>query len=512
MKKHRQKITWNLTILIAGSLIILMGLVIGAQFFVISRTYMTTEYTKNREIALVDAAKNWNENYQNSIYEADQERLVKALNRFANENNAYCFLFDEDCNVLLFSDNARKLPSSYTKSIQKNIQSGDVFEDTPPSFRIKNSFGFYTRYIGIGHIIYHYDSSQKVGFSSGQTITFIAVTKEVYTSDNYKMLIRYSLLLFLTAALLALLLSYVISRRVTKPVLQMRSAAQQMITMDFSQKCTYHSEDELGELADSLNFLSDRLDKAIKELEQANKKLQNDLDVQKKIDQMRRSFIASASHEFKTPLTLLRGYLEMMQENRLGQEQQRQAQEIMIKEIDRLDRMVLNMLRLSRLEDEHYEMKMQRFDIAKLLRQKAAAYEPIMEKQNLTCCVRPQSGSIFVKGNEEEIEQVIINFLSNAIKYCAPKGTILLQAKQEKNRVLVCVSNPGEPIGKEHIEHLWEAFYRADKSRARKTGGNGLGLAICSEILRQHKSHYGVRNEKDGVTFFFDLESAQEND
>ena len=512
MKKIKRKITWSLTFFIAISLIFLMGIVIAAQFFVVSRTYLTSDYTKNRELDLKNAARAWNTLYENFLYAGDNEALTNALDRYARENTACCFLLDDTYTVMLASENTAELKDSYIQSIRKHLQTNDVFENNPPAFRIRNKIGFYTRYIAVVQQIPHYGALDAHDeYTSGQTLIFVAVTKEVYTAENYGLLLRYSLFLFAFAAVLSLMLAYVISRSVTKPILRIKDAAQRMSGLDFSEQCDYQSENELGELADSLNYLSAKLDDTIVQLEAANEKLQGDLDIQREIDKMRRSFIASASHEFKTPLTLLRGYLEMMQENRLNVPQTEEAEKVMIHEIDRLDHLVLNLLELSRLESERYALHMTSFDIVGMTESIVETYRPMMEERSLSCRMDKSQAEIHVTGDPDSIRRVIINFLANAIKYSPENGTIQIRiAPEEDNSILFSVFNPCDPIPEAHLAHLWEPFYRVDKARARKTGGNGLGLSICRDILEHHQSSYGVRNTDGGVEFFFSLEAGKD--
>lgn len=504
----QRKITRKLTLLVATSLVLLMGIVVAAQFLIVSRNYMTTDYTKARVDDLKEKTDAFMIPYQAA--QGDTSKIISALNRYAEENNCCCLILNnKSFGIEQASDNTTTLNPSYLNYVQELFSSGQIntnsFPNNGQSFRIQNSFHLATSYIGICFPMYFND--EKTGLQAESS--FVAITKEVYTNENYAVMKTYSGYLLGIVAIVAIALSVVISHLVTKPVLKIRDTAAHMISMDFTQKCDYKAKDELGDLADSLNYLAEKLNDTIGQLQEANGKLQNDLNAQLAIDRMRKDFIASVTHEFKTPLTLIRGYLEMMEDHRLPAHELQSAETIMIGEIDRLDKLVLDLLDLSRLESDTHELNQENFDSSELLNQIAEKCSVVIREHKITLCLKCGADPAGVCADRRGIEQVIINFLSNAINNTPAQGTIILKSENEKDLVRISVFNEGPHIEETDLGRIWDQFYRTDQSRTRKTGGTGLGLAICREILERHGSNYGVENVEGGVQFFFTLKISK---
>ena len=504
----RRKITRKLTLLVATSLMLLMGIVVAAQFLIVSRNYMTTDYTKARVEELQKKTYAFMVSYQAA--QGETSKIISELNRYAEENSCCCLILNnKSYEIERASDNTANLNRSYLDYVQELFRSGQINanlnSNAVQSFRIQNSFHLATRYIGMYCPIYLTDEKTDVQEES----VFIAITKEVYTDENYTVMKTYSGYLFGIVAIVAIALSAVFSHLVTKPVLKIRDTAVHMIGMDFSQKCDYKARDELGDLADSLNGLAEKLKDTIGQLREANGKLQKDLNAQLEIDRMRKNFIASVTHEFKTPLTLIRGYLEMMEDHRLPAGESQSAETIMIEEIDQLDKLVLDLLDLSTLESDTHELVQENFDSAEMLNQIAEKFCVVIRERKINLRLKCGAAPAMVCADRRGIEQVITNFLSNAIKNTPIHGNIILKSENEKDLVKISVYNEGPYIEETDLGRIWDQFYRTDQSRTRKTGGTGLGLAICREILEKHGSYYGAENVEGGVQFFFTLKISK---
>ena len=498
----KKKITLKLSLITISLFMLLVGIVIGTQFFIVSRMYLTTEYTKQREKTLSENINFLLEKYYPIIYEDDSKKIKEVLNLYASQNTAYCFILDKDMNIISESDNTAKLKNIYMKNIKKNIEESTNYPDSN-SFRIDSYLNIPSKYIGIYRSLdsdyLNYDNN--INYSNAKY--FVVVTEEVYTSDNYLVLRKYSIYLFLIATIFVIILAIIFSFIITKPILKIRDAAARMAKLDFTHKCDYKSKDEIGELSTSLNFLAEKLDNALNDLKEANLKLQDDLSIQREIDKMRKDFIAAVSHEFKTPLTLIRGFNEVIADNRITGEELKEAQNIIINEVDRMDNLVKELLDLSKLESEVYMLKKEKFDCVKLIKDIIEKYKIMIEEKNINLQYDFDEVSACIYADKGRIEQVLMNFISNAIINTYENGTIILKTETVEDQIEISVFNKGSHINNDNIDKIWDKFYRGDKSRSKKTGGTGLGLSICKEILEKHKCIYGVENLEDGVRFYF---------
>jgi two-component system sensor histidine kinase VanS len=494
----KRKITLKLFLITTISFIVLVGIVIAVQLFVVSRLYLTTEYTKQRENDLLsECDKLNNENSVDFLYGSDdKQRVTKILNQFAVTDKAYYLILDKNFNIKYESDNASNLDRAYINSIQRTFSDSKKFPNSSYSFRINGFLNIPSRYIAVFRPTH-------IGKASPAYI--VAVTKEVYTGQNYAVLQEYIIYLFIFAVILAAILAAVFSVIVTRPILKMRDTASQITKLDFTTRCDYRANDEIGELAESLNFLSYKLNDTIEQLKDANEKLKGDLDLQREIDRLRRDFIASVSHELKTPLTLIKGFTESIRENKVKDEEIREAQNIIVDEVDKMGKLVHDMLDLSTLESVTYKLNMQEFDCTKLLSDIADKYSMMMKNHNIIFKCKLENGVIPVYADSFRIEQVVTNFLNNAIVYTPENGTIQLRSEVEKNCITISIYNDGESIEECEIDKIWDQFYRTDKSRSKKTGGTGLGLTICKAILEKHGSYFSVMNTENGVCFSFNL-------
>lgn len=304
--------------------------------------------------------------------------------------------------------------------------------------------------------------------------------------------------------------AFYISDKFTKPITQMSTITKRMADLDFSQTIDIESEDEIGQLAKSINHLSGRLDSTIGELNSKNRQLEIDIDRGKKIDMMRREFISNVSHELKTPIFLIQGYTEGLKTNVANDEEKRSFYcDVIMEEAEKMDVIVKDLLNLSQLEAGTLVLDKTDFDIRELIMDAVKKLEPFFNEKNIkvNCNINE---SIVVIGDPFRIEQVLINYLNNAINHADNERIIEISAECNNDKIRVTVYNSGEQIPKEAIDKLWTSFYKVDKARTREYGGTGLGLAIVRAIQDAHNNKCGVRNVYGGVEFWFDVDAASD--
>ena len=222
----------------------------------------------------------------------------------------------------------------------------------------------------------------------------------------------------------------------------------------------------------------------------------HDVTEQRKLDDSRREFVANVSHELRTPLTNVRGYAEtLMSADDIDRDIQMRFLGVISSEADRMTRIVKDLLTLTRLDYNRMEMHMQRMDLRELGQKAAAAMEGQAKNQGLTLtCDLPEEMPA-VTGDPERIQQVIINIITNAIKYNKPQGSIAITGGVEAEQVFLRVEDTGIGVPKADLERLFERFYRVDKARSRESGGTGLGLAIAKQIVETHGGRIGFDSE-----------------
>lgn len=336
---------------------------------------------------------------------------------------------------------------------------------------------------------------------------FVFVISSLQPVNEAAIVIKeFYLYFYIGAVLLIVILSFIYSNMISKPLIKINSTASKMAKLDFSQRCDIKSEDEIGNLASSLNFLSENLDNALSSLREANEKLENDIKHERTLEKMRKEFTAAVSHELKTPISLIDGYAEALKDNVVVDEDRDYYLDVIIDESRRMNNLVCDMLDLSQLESGNFKLIKEEFYIDELISQIVRKFSAMISQKNIDLQVNLLKGQK-VDADWDRIEQVLNNLLTNAIRHVDDNGYIKIEMKKDDQWVLIEVENSGKHIPEEEQKRIWDNFYKIDKSRNRKLGGTGIGLAIVKNILELHGSEYGVNNTEKGVMFYFKLKS-----
>ncbi|MFC5651250.1 ATP-binding protein [Paenibacillus solisilvae] len=309
---------------------------------------------------------------------------------------------------------------------------------------------------------------------------------------------------------LVIVLSMIYSRIVSRPLIKLSRSATRLAKLDFTVQPEIHSKDEFGELSRNMVTLSRNLDTTLKELTRANWKLQEDVEEKRRSEQLRKELIANISHELKTPLGIVKGFAEGLQDGVAGDKRDRYLA-LIVNETDRMNALIMDMLELSKYEVKAIQLQTRSISITDLVQKAADSFSQQLESKYLQNRInKGEVEELFVKADPRRIEQVVLNLLSNAIRHAVEYSVIAITVQRTSNgKVAIVIENAGAPIAKGELSRIWDHFYRAERSRDRKSGGTGLGLAIVKHILELHESEYGVVNTNQGVAFSFTLNESR---
>lgn len=318
---------------------------------------------------------------------------------------------------------------------------------------------------------------------------------------------RFLIYLGVIGIVLGGLLIWLFSRRITQPVMELARLSQEMANLNFDAKYTRDGEDEIGILGRNFNRMSAQLEKTVSELKSANNQLQKDIEQKEKIEDMRNEFLGNVSHELKTPIALIQGYAEGLKEGVNDDPESREFYcDVIMDEAGKMNIMVKNLLALNQLEFGNDEVQFDRFDIVRLVRGVIASCE-ILVQQAEAAVDFIADDCLYVWADEFKTEQVVRNYLTNAIHHVENEKRIEVRIVSENGKARISVFNSGKPIPEEDIPKLWDKFYKVDKAHTREYGGNGIGLSIVKAIMESFRQKYGVKNFENGVEFWFELDA-----
>ena len=288
---------------------------------------------------------------------------------------------------------------------------------------------------------------------------------------------------------ISLIIGYFISRLISKPIVDISAEAKKLANGDFNVKFSTDSKiEEIGELASTLELAKNELSKT---------------------DELRRDLLANVGHDLKTPLTMIKAYAEMIKDfENMSIQKRNENLNIIIEETDRLNVLVSDILDLSKLQANTYELKIEEFNLDKLIRNVLKKYYILIDSEGYEFIYENEE-PIMVKGDIKRIEQVIYNLINNAINYTGDDKKIYIELVNNKKKVIVKIRDTGKGIKKEDIKYIWNKYYHNEKKHKRNAFGTGLGLSIVKTILDSHNYKYGVDSKVNkGTTFYFEINKS----
>ena len=348
------------------------------------------------------------------------------------------------------------------------------------------------------------------GFFSDNGTIYIMSTPLESIKESVEISNHFLMYVGLAAIAVSAVLLYFITKKMTDPIQKLSILSEQLSNLDFEARYedTPHTTQELSCLGQSMNVLSNKLKDTIAVLKTANNELQKDIQEKIQVDEMRKDFIANVSHELKTPIALIQGYAEGLTEGMAEEKESRDYYcNVIMDEAGKMNKMVKQLLTLTALEFGNEQLSMERFNLTELIGGVISASGILLE-QNEIEVEFDSNKAIYVWADEFKIEEVITNYLSNAIHHAGGEKKIVVKMLYQGDRVKVSVFNTGNPIPEESVQNLWTKFYKVDKARTRAYGGSGIGLSIVKAIMEMHHQSYGVTNWDNGVEFWFTLDCS----
>ncbi len=324
---------------------------------------------------------------------------------------------------------------------------------------------------------------------SGNTVAYVYVTTSV---ENVQTLMSYVIDIFVLFSIIVFVItagaSYFLVRRMTRPLNLIAQASRSFAMGDFKKRVPVQTDDEIGALTTAFNNMADSLEKS---------------------EELRRSFVANVSHELRSPMTSISGFVDGILDGTIPKEREDHYLRIVSDEVHRLSRLVSRMLDITVLQGSDITAESSEFDFCELIHRAATSLEKRIEDNNLTLNIELSARNITIFANEDSIFQVIYNLLDNAIKFSTQGTEIKMSAIERGDRINFSVSNFGAEITKDQLMYVFDRFHKADNSRSKDKSGLGLGLYIAKTIISRHRGDISAQSENGYTTFSFTMPTRQ---
>jgi signal transduction histidine kinase len=362
--------------------------------------------------------------------------------------------------------------------------------------------------------------------SDNQNISYLAYARNIYDSSGCKLEIRtylstihqsidvtndFTRFVSIAAILLSLIWAFLFSKYFTKPIVSMNNLTRELANLNFDNKLEIDRHDELGQLAENINLMSDKLKASMDELKIKNEQLMKELEREKSLESMRKKFVSDVSHELKTPLSIIQGYAEALKSPSVSKslEKREHYSDVIMEETAKMTKLVHDLLSLSQYTSGTFSIETTGFYIDELVKRVADRYSAIVEQKEINLETHLEHKQ--VNADPLRIEQVINNYLNNAVSHIDEnKQMVIIGKTLDQDYYRVSVFNSGKHIPKDDLEKIWVAFYKSDKARSRSEGRYGIGLSIVKAIMDLHNGRCGVNNVPYGVEFYFDIPLGDE--
>jgi signal transduction histidine kinase len=461
-------------------------------------------YLDKKTKSLVQEVNKFHDLY--SLHIDNTADLIKALEKFENDNNAQIVITSAEGTILRYRSDGvvpdKENDDNVIAFAEELINDKDLIEQvitySHTRYKVFDNKSSGLKKIGVV-------SPLSLNGKNDSLIFCVASIQPI--KEASEVMSEFFIYLFWGLITISIMLALIYSNLISKPLVNLTRVANKMSNMDFSALCETNREDEIGSLARSLNFLSKNLHSALIDLKEKNKKLEDDIEKERQLDNMRKEFTANVSHELKTPIGIIEGYAEGLKDGIVSGEDAHMYLETIIDEAKKMSVLVSNMLELSRLESGTTKPNPEAFNINRLITKVLKKHTPDFEENKFKVNFNSSTPYSYVYADPFQMEQVLTNLITNAIKYTPPRNNINVNIEEGLDKFKISVQNLGVNIPEEEIGKLFDKFYRLDKSRERtQKNSTGIGLSIVKNILKLHNSEFDFRNIDGGVEFYFYLE------
>lgn len=480
------------------TLSLIIGLLLIAYFA--QAIFFESFYSYKKTLSLVNEVNKFHDLYSYQI--SNNRDLYLAIQKFENENNAKVIVTSADGSQVRYITNIDKIDNENLETLKsfgrELLDDKDLISEV-----VKNSQTRYTTF----------DNQTKIGVISTLSINgpndslLFCVSPIQPIKEASEVISEFFIYIFIGLVIISIILSFIYSNLISKPLVSLTHAANKISKMNFIEVHETNRTDEIGSLAKSLNFLSKNLQAALLDLRRKNKKLQDDIEKERQLENMRKDFISNVSHELKTPIGIIEGYAEGLKDGIVTGEDANLYLETIIDESKKMTVLVTNMLELSKLESGIIKPNFEAFNINRLINKILQKHKPDFEENKFNINFNSSNPYSYVYADPFQMEQVLTNLITNAIKYTPPRNDINVYIEEKLDRFKISIQNMGITLPEEEIQKLFDKFYRLDKSRERtQRNSTGIGLSIVKNILHLHNSEFNFQNIDRGVEFYFYLE------
>ncbi|MBQ4522140.1 MAG: HAMP domain-containing histidine kinase [Lachnospiraceae bacterium] len=377
------------------------------------------------------------------------------------------------------------------KGIMLAMSNTENFSDIPDTMFTVNANFDLTKSIAVVDSKYTTDGKEYLNigipiYDMEKLVGYIILRSDLSNTNSYKEVLFHNTYFFLfTIIIFATLVYSFVSRQIITPIRKLNTAAKEYAQGNFKYQCNMKSKDEIGELADTLEFMASELSK---------------------VDEYRRNFIANVSHDFRSPLTSIKGYLEAMLDGTIPPEKQEKYLNIVLHESKRLTKLTQSLLTLESFDHIGPDLHRTDFDLIETIQKVIETFEGICGQKKIFLKKTYNLPRMMVNADKTKIQQVIYNLIDNAIKFSEENSSIDISLNEKNEKVFVSIKDHGAGIPADIQKRIWVRFFKSDTSRGKDKQGTGLGLAITKEVIDAHGEHIEcISTEGVGSEFIFSL-------